>query len=67
MNEAPPPVQDDDFDATQLLRHYRPLGLKAVLAACIVKRHANEPARVEQPGIFGNLPEGFHMPQTPDD
>jgi hypothetical protein len=54
-------------EAVELLSHYRPLALKAVLAACAIKSQAKEPSHVPEPDTFGHLPEGFHMPQGLDD
>ncbi|WP_153045240.1 hypothetical protein [Sinorhizobium americanum] len=50
----------------ELLRNYRPVAIKAVLAGCAVKREPPNPApRIPKP--FGPLPDGFHMPQELDD
>ncbi|TCN36523.1 hypothetical protein EV184_101516 [Sinorhizobium americanum] len=50
----------------ELLRNYRPLAIKAVLAGCAVKREPPKPApRIPEP--FGPLPDGFHMPHEVDD
>ncbi|ULJ74620.1 hypothetical protein [Rhizobium gallicum] len=46
----------------ELLEHYRPIALRAVLAACAVKGEHKKPATVQDLEIFGALPEGFHMP-----
>jgi hypothetical protein len=54
-------------ESTELVSHYRPLGLKAVAAACAVKGERKKPVHVEQDiEAFGHLPEGFHMPQELD-
>ena len=50
----------------ELLGHYKPLAIKAVLAVCAVRTQPIEP--VVAPSIYaGPLPEGFHMPLEPDD
>jgi hypothetical protein len=53
-------------DSDELLRNYRPVAIKAVLAACAVKREPSKPA---PPNLesFGPLPDGFHMPHEIDD
>ena len=54
-------------EAPELLSHYRPLGLKAVLAACAIKSQAKERQPVPEPDTSGDLPEGFHVPQRLDE
>lgn len=57
---------DREPEPDPLLKNYKPLALKAVLAGCAVKREATKrPA--EEPQSFGPLPEGFHMPQPFDE
>ncbi|MDO9417925.1 hypothetical protein [Pararhizobium sp.] len=48
-----------------LLLRYKPLGLKAVVAAHEVKGKA-EPAALPVEPFSGPLPEGFHMPMELD-
>ena len=57
---------DHEPEPDPLLRNYKPLALKAVLAASVVKREAMKPP-VQEPEPFGPLPEGFHMPQPLDE
>lgn len=46
-----------------LVANYRPLQLKAVLAACAVKHREPPPPQEER--FYGTeLPEGFHLPQS---
>jgi hypothetical protein len=67
MNEEMRTSHRAEGDARELLSYYRPLGLKAVLAACAIKSRAEQPSLVPEPEMFGHLPEGFHMPQGLDD
>ncbi|RVI98417.1 hypothetical protein CN193_23735 [Sinorhizobium meliloti] len=45
----------------ELVQNYKPLGLKAVVAAHEIKSKSEPVALPAQP-IYGRLPEGFHMP-----
>ena len=57
-----PPPADPDGSAADLVGHYRPLGLKAVLAAFAVKAPPPEPRQDEERDFGTQLPPGFHMP-----
>ncbi|OCP05614.1 hypothetical protein BC374_25015 [Ensifer sp. LC13] len=55
---------DQQDPPPNLVEHYRPVQLKAVLAACAIK-HREPPPLVEQEQFHGSqLPEGFHLPQS---
>ncbi|WP_164924392.1 hypothetical protein [Sinorhizobium fredii] len=45
----------------ELLQNYKPLGLKAVVAAHEIKVKS-EPVVLPAEPVYGQLPEGFHMP-----
>ncbi|MEI2302469.1 hypothetical protein [Ensifer sp. MJa1] len=53
--------------APDLVAHYRPVQLKAVLAACAVKYRLPEPPSREEWSYGTPLPEGFHLPQSVHD
>ncbi|HEV7318451.1 MAG TPA: hypothetical protein VGO04_07570 [Ensifer sp.] len=57
--------QTDQKDPSpNLVEHYRPLQLKAVLAVCAIK-HRELPPPVQEERFYGSqLPEGFHLPQS---
>ncbi|KQX16304.1 hypothetical protein ASD01_07045 [Ensifer sp. Root423] len=46
-----------------LVEHYRPVQLKAVLAARAIK-HREPPPPPEERQYGSQLPEGFHLPQS---
>ncbi len=47
-----------------LVEHYRPVQLKAVLAACAIKHREPPPPLPEERQYGSQLPEGFHLPQS---
>ncbi|WP_429810129.1 hypothetical protein [Ensifer sp. B1-9] len=47
-----------------LVEHYRPVQLKAVLAAFAVKHREPPPSPPEERFHGSQLPEGFHLPQS---
>ncbi|MCA1441700.1 hypothetical protein I6F07_16015 [Ensifer sp. IC4062] len=48
---------------SDLVDHYRPLAMKAVLAALSVKAEATRPPPEDsEPVLAVNLPWGFHLP-----
>ncbi len=66
MKKTTRPEGDTEEHSDELLRNYRPLAIKAVLAGCAVKPEPPKPAPRRQES-FGPLPEGFHMPHEIDD
>ncbi len=54
--------QKREAASDELLRHYKPLAIKAVLAGCTVKREPWQPKQVATE-VLGQLPEGFHLPE----
>ncbi len=55
---------DEQETLPSLVEHYRPVQLKAVLAACAVKYRAQPPLPAEERSYGSQLPEGFHLPQS---
>ncbi|MBD9540951.1 hypothetical protein IB276_15955 [Ensifer sp. ENS04] len=47
-----------------LVEHYRPVQLKAVLAARAIKHCEPPPPLPEERHYGSQLPEGFHLPQS---
>ncbi|WFU50296.1 hypothetical protein [Sinorhizobium terangae] len=54
---------DSEDKPSELVDHYRPLALKAVLAALSVNAEATRPPlEDDEPVRAVNLPWGFHLP-----
>ncbi|WP_143348507.1 hypothetical protein [Ensifer adhaerens] len=57
--------QSDKQEALpSLVEHYRPVQLKAVLAARAIKHREPPPPPPEERHYGSQLPEGFHLPQS---
>jgi hypothetical protein len=61
MTTKVPPTQDAEAASDELVKNYRPLALKAVLAVLSIQGKTVEPKPRELPE-YGQLPEGFHVP-----
>ena len=58
-------VEKRDDTAPAILENYRPLAIRAVAAACVIRPQPSPPPQPDEPVYAASdLPPGFHMPQS---